>query len=82
LILLRRAEVYNSQGVHGQGHRPQPLVVTRVFLDRTAPISSVPTESSHTARAAMLGRFVRHLAGSVANPSYGYASLDFGISGE
>jgi hypothetical protein len=31
--------------------------VGNVFLLRTAPISSVPTEISHTASAAMLGQF-------------------------
>ena len=39
-----------------------------VFLPRTAHVSSVPTESSHTARAAMLGQFRRRLPSRPCNP--------------
>ncbi len=50
-------------GLHKRAAWPGPSAVSRgggpggLFLLRTACVSSVPTESSHTARAAMFGHF-------------------------
>ncbi len=51
----RRSWRARSQGYDGVGG------IDRTFLLRTAFVSSMPAESSHAARAAMLGQFGRRV---------------------
>ena len=59
----RRRQGGPARRVEGQEARRRPQLAggvagtDRFLLLRTAPVSSVPTESSHTASAAMLGQF-------------------------